>query len=337
LRGNEPCLPAGIREPFLDNITHSLVGWALAETGLKRRTRKGLAACILAANMPDIDVLFGWAAWEPLATHRGFTHGLLGGVLLLPPLLVGLLCLLDHWQDRAGRISAAAPPLRFGWLLAMSYLGALTHPLLDLQNIYAVQLLSPFSARWFHTDGLFIVSPWLLVMLGGGIWMARRKASRGPAPGPAPGPAIAALAASALFIAVNIGISALAWQSPVTGAPYANPDRVFASPEPLAFWRRDVIWRQDGAITFGAYDPFRRQTSLTGFGNPVPDTMTDPRAVKAAQASPEVHKFLVWSQMPMARIAPYGLCSKVTFSDARFTGPILSRNFSVSTDVCKAE
>jgi len=227
----------------------------LAETGLKRRTRKGLAACILAANMPDIDVLFGWAAWEPLATHRG-VHAWAGGrCAALPPLLAGLLCLLDHWQDRAGRISAAAPPLRFGWLLAMSYLGALTHPLLDLQNIYAVQLLSPFSARWFHTDGLFIVSPWLLAMLGGGIWMARRKASRGSAPGlpraarACPGPAIAALAASVLFIAVNIGISALAWQSPVAGAPYANPDRVFASPEPLAFWRRDVIWQQDGAIT----------------------------------------------------------------------------------------
>ena len=44
----------------MDNLTHSLVGWALAETGLKRRTRLGTAACVLAANMPDIDVFFGW-------------------------------------------------------------------------------------------------------------------------------------------------------------------------------------------------------------------------------------------------------------------------------------
>lgn len=296
---------------------------------MKRRTRKGLAACILAANMPDIDVVFGWVPWEPLATHRGFTHGLVGGVLILPPLLAGLLWLLDRWQVRRGRISAAAPPLRFGWLLALSYLAALTHPLLDLQNIYAVQLLSPFSARWFHTDGLFIVSPWLLVMLGGGIWAARRKAS--------PASAIAALAASAAFIAVNIGISALAWQAPETDAPYANPDRVFASPEPLAFWRRDVIWRQDGAMTFGTYDPLQRQTSLTGFGKPVPDTMANPIAMKAAQATPEARKFLAWSQLPMARIEADGPCSKVTFGDARFTGPALSRNFSVSADVCSGD
>lgn len=298
----------------------------IAETGLGRRTRKGLAACVLAANMPDIDVVFGWVPWEPLATHRGFTHGLVGGVLLLPPLLAVLLWLLDRWQVRRGRIVADAPPLRFGWLVALSYLAALTHPLLDLQNIYAVQLLSPFSARWFHTDGLFIVSPWLLVILGGGIWTARRKATSRPA--------IAALSASAVFIALNIGISTMAWQAPATDTPYANPDRVFASPEPLAFWRRDVIWRQDGAITFGTYDPLQRQTSLTGFGKPVPDSMADPMAMKAAQATPEVRKFLAWSQLPMARIEPDGPCSKVTFGDARFTGPALSRNFSVSARAC---
>lgn len=279
--------------------------------------------------MPDIDVVFGWVAWEPLATHRGFTHGLVGGLLVLPPLLAGLLWLLDRWQVRHGRIKADAPPLRFGWLLALSYLAALTHPLLDLQNVYAVQLLSPFSAKWFHTDGLFIISPWLLALLGGGIWAARRKASGRPA--------ITALAASALFIAANIGISALAWQAPSTDAPYANPDRVFASPEPLAFWRRDVVWRQGGAITFGTYDPLQRQTGLIWFSNPVSDTMADPRAVKAAQATPQALRFLAWSQLPMARIEADGPCSRVTFGDARFTGPALSRNFSVSADVCSGE
>lgn len=86
----------------MDNLTHSLVGWALAETGLKHRTRKGLAACVLAANLPDIDVFFGWAPWPPLAMHRGFTHGLVGGVLLLPPVLAGLLWLLDRCRWRAG-------------------------------------------------------------------------------------------------------------------------------------------------------------------------------------------------------------------------------------------
>ena len=80
----------------MDNFTHSLVGWAIGQAGLKTRTRKGLAALVLGANMPDIDVLFSWSPWLPLATHRGFTHGLIGGVLLMPPLLAGLLWLLDR-------------------------------------------------------------------------------------------------------------------------------------------------------------------------------------------------------------------------------------------------
>ena len=73
----------------MDNLTHSLAGWALGQAGLKTRTRKGLAALILGANMPDIDVFFGNAPWDPLAIHRGFTHSLVGGVWVMPPVLAG--------------------------------------------------------------------------------------------------------------------------------------------------------------------------------------------------------------------------------------------------------
>jgi inner membrane protein len=257
--------------------------------------------------------------------HRGFTHGLLGGVLVLPPLLALALWL---WGKRRPA-PADAPPLHLGWLLALTWIAALTHPLLDLQNIYAVQLLSPFSERWFHTDGLFIISPWLLAILGLGIWTARRKGSGRPA--------MAALASGMAFIVLNIGISALAWQAPKVDAPYANPDRVFASPEPLAFWRRDVVWRQGGAITFGAYDPLQRLSGLTKFGKPVADNMADPRAIAAAQAAPQPRKFLAWSQMPMARIDGNGRCTMVTFGDARFTGPVMSRNFSVGVSHCTVQ
>ena len=65
----------------MDNFTHSLVGWALGQAGLKTKTRKGLAALILGANMPDIDVFFQWVSWAPLAMHRGSNaqYGILFG------------------------------------------------------------------------------------------------------------------------------------------------------------------------------------------------------------------------------------------------------------------
>ncbi|WP_395327222.1 metal-dependent hydrolase [Novosphingobium sp. BL-8H] len=315
----------------MDNLTHSLVGWALGETGLKRRTRKGLAALVLAANMPDIDVFFGWSPWAPLAMHRGFTHGLVGGVLLMPPLLAGLLWLFDRWQARRGAVFRSGLPMHFGWLVALCYLGAVTHPLLDLQNVYAIQLLSPMSGDWFHTDGLFILSPWLLVMLGVGIWLSRRRAKQGRAG--VGRPALAALAGVAVFIVLNIGLSMLAWRAPSVGEPHAAPDRIFASPEPLAFWRRDVIWQQQGRIAFGRYDPFRNLTMLVDGTAPIADNMADPLVKKAAGATPAAEKFLAWSQMPMARIERHGCTATVTFGDARFTGPAVRRNFNVGVDV----
>jgi inner membrane protein len=280
---------------------------------------------VLAANMPDIDVLFGWAPWAPLAMHRGFTHGLIGGVLVMPPLLALLLWLWGRWRPG----DASAPPLRLGWLLALSFLAALTHPLLDLQNTYAVQLLSPASARWFHTDGLFIVSPWLLAMLGAGIWRARRSGSGRTA--------VAGLCAAVLFLVLNIGISALAWAAPQREVPYARPDRVFAGPEPFLFWRREVVWRQDGTITRGDYDPLRRAGGLLDFGAPLADNMRDPLVQRAAVATPDIVKFLAWSQMPVAQVARDGCMARVTFSDARFAGPVMSRNFTriVMLDACK--
>jgi inner membrane protein len=311
----------------LDNLTHSLVGWALAETGLKRRTRKGLAACVLAANMPDIDVFFGWAPWAPLAMHRGFTHGLVGGVLLMPPLLAGLLWWFDRWQISRGAFFKSGLRMHFGWLLALCYLGALTHPLLDLQNAYAVQLLSPLSAHWFHTDGLFIVSPWLLAILGAGIWRARRRWRCGrPKPGR---PASVALAGAVAFIGLNIGISVLAWAST---PHYAGADRVFASPEALLFWRRDVVWRSDGRIGQGRFDPLHG-LGLTDVAPSRPDNMADPLVRRAIAASPEVQDFLDWSQMPFARVESHGCDATVIFGDARFAGPRMAGSFTHAATV----
>src|SRR4029078_9749273 len=99
-----------------------MAGWALGQAGLQTKARKGLAALILAANMPDIDVFFGNAPWDPLAIHRGFTHGLVGGVLLMPPVLAGLLLLLDKWQVGRRTEFKSGLAMRFGWLVALSYL-----------------------------------------------------------------------------------------------------------------------------------------------------------------------------------------------------------------------
>jgi inner membrane protein len=315
----------------MDNLTHTLAGWALGQTGLKHKTRKGLAALILGANMPDIDVFTGWVPWVPLATHRGFTHGLVGGVLLMPPMLAGLLWLLDHWQVRRGAEFISGLPMRFGWLVALSYLGTLTHPLLDWQTAYAIQLFSPFDSRWYHTDALFIIDLWIWLGLGAAIWISKRRES-----GDQPRwqrPPIVALAVLLAYIAANAGLSALAGRALVAGPPYASPEVIVASPPPVLFWQRQLVWRQDGQLSRGTFDPTRSPTKLQSFTAPEPDGMADPLARQAMTATPEVVRFMRWSILPMAKVARDGCRVTVSFNDARFADGFARDRFWLSVTV----
>jgi inner membrane protein len=300
----------------MDNLTHSLAGWALGQAGLKRKTRKGLAALILGANMPDIDVFFGWVPWEPLATHRGFTHGIVGGVLLMPPILAALLWLLDRWQLRRGAVFKSGLEMHVGWLVALSYIGAATHPLLDWQTSYAIQLFSPFSTRWYHNDSLFIIDVWIWLALGTAVWLSRRREKRGE--GGWRTPAIAGTIAVLVYISANGVVSEFASKAPQRGAPYAMPDSVIVSPPPVMFWKRNVIWRQDHAIARGDYDPFHSLTTLQNHTAPIPDGMTDPLVRRALLTTPDLASFRRWSILPMARVTRERCRVLVQFQDARF-------------------
>ena len=315
----------------MDNLTHSLVGWTLGQTGLKNKTRKGLAALILGANMPDVDVFFGWVPWAPLAIHRGWTHSLVGGVLLMPPLLAGLLWLLDRWQARRGTEFTSGLAMRFGWLLALSYIGALSHPLLDWQNSYAIQLFSPFSNQWFHNDALFIIDPWIWAVMALAIWLSRRlDRKRSGASGR---PAIAALGVLVAYIAANSALSAQAKAVPVELAPDARPDVVVATPEPLRFWRREVIWRQMGLIARGTFDPLHSLDRLADQWPPAPDGMADPIARDGMDSSRAVVAFMRWSILPMAQVERGRCTARVHYEDARFGGRPTVRIMRLSTTV----
>jgi len=307
----------------MDNLTHSLVGWALGQAGLKRKTRKGLAVLVLGANMPDIDVFLGWVPWAPLATHRGFTHGVVG-VLLMAPVLAGLLWLLDRWQVRRGADFRSGLHMHFGWLVALSYIGTLTHPLLDWQTTYSVQLLSPFSAAWFHTDALFIIDVWIWAGLALAIWLSRRRERRG---GAWRRPALAGLLAMVAYIGGNGVLSGIAREAPRMDAPYAAPDIVYASPPPALFWRRELAWKQGGMVAWGDYDPLRRLFALTGFTQPVPDNMADPLVRRALRATPEIVAFARWSTMPMATVSRGRCSARVGFGDARYGGTVAANRF----------
>jgi membrane-bound metal-dependent hydrolase YbcI (DUF457 family) len=114
------------------------------------------------ALLPDLDVfliLFDHVSY--LRHHRGLSHS-----LLIQPgfaLLGGLLA----WRLGGRR-----------WLRPMFLLGLAvlaSHLLLDTATSYGTQLLSPLSRRKFTLDLLFIIDPWLTLMLLPGVAAAARR------------------------------------------------------------------------------------------------------------------------------------------------------------------
>jgi inner membrane protein len=297
----------------LDNLTHSMAGWVLGRAGLKTKTRKGLAALILGANMPDIDVFFGNAPWDPLAIHRGFTHGFVGGVLLVPPILAGLLWLLDRWQIGHDKQIKSGLPMHLGWLVALCYLGALTHPSLDVLTTYSVQLLSPFSNLWFHSDGLFIIDIWLwlLLAISIGISVRRERAGREWTRLPR-----IAIAITLVYVAANLLITDRANAAVRQWAGNRPADSIFASPPPLLFWQRDLVWREGACYRRSHFDP------LGGEFGPVsecqPTNMDDPLVREAIRRDPALRKFLKWSILPQAEVQRGRCSAHVAIGDARY-------------------
>jgi inner membrane protein len=242
----------------MDNLTHSLVGAVLGQMGLKRKTGLAMPTLIIAANIPDIDavaVLLG--GHQHLAIRRGITHGPIA--MLLPPLLLwGAMLWFDAWQTRRGKRPEKRLPVHRGWLLGLAYVGCLTHPALDWCNSYGIRLLEPFSHRWFYGDILFIVDVWIWAALIAGVWVSLRRERREQ--GNWTRPAWIGFTAVCAYILANGLITGQA-ESKARDRIVARNDSTVSMPEPiivanpalLAFWQRDILWRDGQDFGFGVY------------------------------------------------------------------------------------
>jgi inner membrane protein len=147
----------------MDPVTHTLTGAALSRAGLNRTTPLATATLVIAANAPDIDILAALqGSYASLALRRGVTHGPIA-LVLLPALITAVVLTYDRvWRRRR---QADEQPVRPWPILLLALIGVLTHPLLDWMNTYGIRLLMPFSDRWFYGDVLFIIDPWVWLIL----------------------------------------------------------------------------------------------------------------------------------------------------------------------------
>lgn len=291
----------------MDNLCHTLTGAALAEGGLKHRTRFATPLLMIASNLPDLDV-FAYATDTPAVEfRRGWTHGVLGQAVL-PLLLAAVLVALDRYRPaRAG-----TPPARAGAVVALSYLGVIVHVGMDWLNTYGVRLLMPFSGRWFYGDAVFIVDPWLWLALAAGVLMARRAGRATPA-------RIAVLVAAA-YVAGMVWSARAARQVVLnawTAAHGRGPDALMVGPVPLNPLRKTVIVDTDGRYHTGTF--LWRGRRLVLDAPPVPSREDDPAVIRA-RAHPTIRSILVWARFPYYDTAPAPGGTRVMIRDMRF-GP----------------
>ncbi|HEY5056853.1 MAG TPA: metal-dependent hydrolase [Acidobacteriaceae bacterium] len=175
----------------MEPVTHFLTGACLARAGFNRKAAYATLAMTLAAEAPDLDVV--WGAGGPVVAfqhHRGITHTFLG----LPfeaAIVVGVVWGIHRWRLRRYQEAAhkaektprpqatsqsfstdeplvrplTVAPVRWGWLYLFSLIALASHLLLDWTNNYGLRPLYPFDSSWYAGSFVFIFEPVMFAAL----------------------------------------------------------------------------------------------------------------------------------------------------------------------------
>lgn len=341
----------------MDPIAHTLVGGALAQTGLARKTRFGAAALVIGANLPDIDGLtYFWSGDAGLHIRRGWTHGLLA-VIALPLILTAALFLIGRF------LPDGRQELRARSLLFVSVIGVATHPVLDWLNTYGMRWLMPFNGRWFYGDSVFIVDPWIWLMLGGAVFLghSKHRNSRiawatlaslmsllmlGSVPGLLAAKAlwlaalvalvvgrffwrptevaesrlaIAALMATTAYIGLMVSTAGYGRHLVVRELTRQGIDVVdlMVGPVPVNPFVRDVVVATPESYKYGSLDLIPR-VELRLEPHEIP-RLQDPRLIDEALEAPHVRGFKTWVRFPFVELEETPSGCVIHVMDARYT------------------
>lgn len=179
----------------MEPVTHVLTGACLARAGLNRRAAYATLAMAIAAELPDIDTLWGLRGpVEALQHHRGITHTFLG-VPFEAAFVLLVVYGVHRW--RSARYAKrpkpkpvgdhvpverplTAAPVRWGLLYFFCILALLSHLLLDYTNNYGLRPFYPFNPHWYAASIVFIFDPLIFGLLVVGLvapWIFRLVSS----------------------------------------------------------------------------------------------------------------------------------------------------------------
>jgi inner membrane protein len=152
------------------NSTHTLAGIALARAGLNRWAPYATWTAIIASNLPDIDIV---AQFSGTATYLNYHRGITHTVVALPVLSLLLAIVMARVSNY--RLQSSVP-LRNHF--AVAFIAMATHTLLDWTNTYGVRPFLPLDATWYYGDALFIIDPYLDLVLLVGIIVSSKHVRR---------------------------------------------------------------------------------------------------------------------------------------------------------------
>lgn len=314
----------------MEPVTHFLTGACLARSGLNRKSAYVTLAMTLAAEAPDLDVL--WSMTGPTAAlefHRGWTHTLLGAPVMATA-TCGVVWLWHKWRSRKGAAKIAAP-LRWGWLWGCALLASLSHIFLDYTNNYGVRPFAPFNPRWYEGSFVFIFEPLIFAALLAALvmpWLfglADREIGVKKNLFPGRNWAIAMLA----FIVLLWGYRAVEHHRAANDLmQHEWPGevlRVSANPYPITPWKWHGVVETSTAYIAATVDT--RTDTVTS--DAVSDTFYKSAVTPAMAAAKQSHfgrVYLDWSQLPyvdeIGRMPlpgqPGVMATAVRFRDLRF-------------------
>jgi inner membrane protein len=151
----------------MEPVTHFLTGACIGRAGLNRRTAYATLAATLAAEAPDLDVLWGVAG--PVASfahHRGITHTLIAAPVMAG-IVTGFVWILDRYLFSRRKHIRIQQPISWLWVWISAFIAHFSHILLDWTNNYGVRPFFPFNAHWYSGDLVFIAEPilWALLLI----------------------------------------------------------------------------------------------------------------------------------------------------------------------------
>lgn len=149
----------------MDTPTHGLIGRLAARSIWPDKSQTGLVNVVtICSVLPDLDVLLPHEnGLAYLVSHRGFSHSLLG---------IGLMALIV--AGIAHRLGVQAHT--FKHLYFASLLGLFLHVFFDVVTTFGTLVFDPFSNYRVAWDMLFIIDPYLDLLLIGALlmgWLTR--------------------------------------------------------------------------------------------------------------------------------------------------------------------